>query len=128
MHISKHSAHLLSCLIIFSAWLLMVHATAYAKPGDKPELDNAGCLSCHGENQKAIKVTDEEDEEETRLLRAVDHTGFMQGVHGDMNCTDCHRNIVDSRANHKKSELPAPDCAGCHENLWQSYQEKGIAP
>lgn len=127
MHISKCSARLLSCLIIISTCLLAVHTTANAAPGDKPELDNAGCLNCHGDNQKAIKVQDEADAEETRLLRRVDHTGFLKGVHGDMNCTDCHRNIVDSRANHKKSELPDPDCAGCHENLWQSYQEKGVA-
>lgn len=128
MHISKHSARLLSCLIILSTCLLVVPATAYANPGDKPELDNAGCLNCHGADQKAIKVPDAEDAEETRLLRSVDHPGFLKGVHGDMNCTDCHRNIVDSRANHKKSELPDPNCAGCHENLWQSYQEKGVTP
>lgn len=128
MHISKHSARLLPCLIIFSTWLLAAQATAYAGPDIKPELDNAGCLNCHGDNQKPIKVPDEEDEEETRLLRQVDHTGFLKGVHGDMNCVDCHRNIVDSRANHNKSELPDPDCASCHENLWQNYQEKGLAP
>lgn len=128
MHTSKHPVRLLSCLVIFSTWLLAAQATAYAGPGDKPALDNAGCLDCHGDHQKAIEVPDKEDKGKTRLLRQVNDTGFLKGVHGDMNCVDCHRNIVDSQAHHNKSGLPDPDCASCHENLWQTYQEKGIAP
>ncbi|MCO6413601.1 MAG: hypothetical protein J5I92_12760, partial [Thiogranum sp.] len=80
-------------------------------------LDDASCLGCHG-GKEELTVADEEGE--TRPLMAIDEHKYSRGVHSDMACVDCHREIVDSQAAHQKSAEPKPDCVTCHEALWET--------
>lgn len=132
MHISKHQARVLSGLVCLTASLLPMQATALVNPeSNKTEfaqtintLDDASCLSCHENNKQAILVPDEEDVEENRPLLAISHTNYLKGVHGELTCIECHQNIVDSKSEHNKSELPDPDCASCHIDLWENYRKQ----
>jgi len=88
-------------------------------------LDNATCLTCHGADRSKIEVRDENDD--TRTLAPVSHEKFAQGVHAKLQCVACHTDIVDNSAEHKK--LPGatpPDCAGCHQKLWESVEANPV--
>jgi hypothetical protein len=52
---------------------------------------------------------------------------FAQGVHARMRCVDCHQEISDNKSPHRKTGIPKPDCAGCHERLWASLPQQGRA-
>jgi len=103
--------------------------SAFETPQTINILDDASCLSCHADNTQAILVADEKeiesDAEAKRNLRAISHSGFQKSVHGDMSCIGCHQNIVDSKADHNKLDLPDPDCASCHMDLWENYGQQG---
>lgn len=132
MPILKKSTRILLGIICLSAFLFppVVMADSHSESSQTAqmgsELDDAGCLSCHEESEEVIHVPDEADEDEERPLRAIDQSSFQKGVHSDMNCIDCHENIVDSKAEHEKSSKPDPDCANCHLELWEGYKEKEL--
>jgi cytochrome b subunit of formate dehydrogenase len=86
-------------------------------------LDNASCLTCHGDDADEIEVTDADDEE--RLLEAIDPHLFEAGVHAQLDCIACHTYIVDSQEEHQKLE-PAtkPDCATCHTEIWETARQE----
>ncbi|MCB1955009.1 MAG: cytochrome C [Rhodocyclaceae bacterium] len=87
-------------------------------------LDNATCLSCHDKGQPAIEVEDTEGE--TLALPAIDTEKVARGVHARLDCVACHTDIVDARENHDKSaDAVRPDCATCHERLWEEVQKSG---
>ncbi|HJV28574.1 MAG TPA: cytochrome b/b6 domain-containing protein [Aromatoleum sp.] len=94
-------------------------------PSGKAELTVSSCVQCHGADADAIKVPVPDGK--PRALRAVDEAAFRAGVHGRMNCVDCHTNVAD---NSKAHQLTAPlklDCGSCHEALWQAAQKDGTA-
>jgi NAD-dependent SIR2 family protein deacetylase len=41
-----------------------------------------------------------------------------------MQCVECHTNITDNKAPHKKTDTRKVDCAGCHEKLWNDALRK----
>jgi hypothetical protein len=109
-------------------WLCLALASlsgpAQAAPVDAADLSNASCLSCHESKKKKIAVAGTDDE--MRSLAPVHESKFGKSVHAQMQCVDCHVNIVDSKAQHEKAGDGArPDCAGCHTELWQKAQAAG---
>lgn len=89
-------------------------------------LDNASCLGCHEKAKPAIEVPGAEGED--RALGQVDPHRFGAGVHAAVQCVACHTDIVDSQANHaRKAGAERPTCIGCHEGLWQTAQDQGVA-
>ena len=88
------------------------------------KLDNAGCLKCH-DGQKKLEVPGAEDK--MRPLTGIIPDKFGRGVHAKMLCVDCHTNIVDNQAPHKKTTPLKVDCAGCHEKLWETAQKDNTA-
>lgn len=92
---------------------------------DKLENVNPDCLNCHGSNKEAITLLGKDGDK--RKLLPVDPRKFSKGVHSDMLCTDCHKEITDNQANHKKSaSAKKPDCAGCHEAIWENVKKEGL--
>lgn len=89
---------------------------------DASALTNEGCLTCHGPKKK-IEVPTEDGK--TRALGAVDHVAFGAGMHAKMQCVACHTNIVDSQAQHQLGPQAKPDCAGCHEALFEQAKKEG---
>ncbi len=88
------------------------------KSGDA--LDNAACLQCH-DGKKKLELPGATGHK--RPLTEVDPAKFGQGVHARLRCIDCHREISDNAAPHKKAGVPKPDCAECHAKLWDTAQK-----
>jgi cytochrome b subunit of formate dehydrogenase len=89
-------------------------------------LDDASCLACHGADQKQIKVPVPDEEGEMRPMLMLDQNKLVKGVHGEMTCITCHTNIVDNKAPHEKTDAPNPDCATCHEQLWETVKQQDL--
>jgi cytochrome b subunit of formate dehydrogenase len=89
---------------------------------ESPRPDNATCLECH-DGTKKIEVKAGEDDK--RTLSAVKPEKFGGGVHATMQCVDCHTNIVDNKAPHKKTDKPVATCVQCHETLLQQAKLDG---
>ncbi|MDT3737134.1 MAG: cytochrome C [Denitratisoma sp.] len=102
------------------AFLLAAPALA-----DAARLDNAGCLECHDSSKKKIEVPGKDDEK--RTLAHINAGKFGKGIHADMQCVACHKEITDSKANHAKAKGIKPaNCVDCHQALWEAArQEKG---
>ena len=62
-----------------------------------------------------------------RPLLAIPPDKFGQGVHARMRCVDCHTDITDNQAPHKKAGAKAVGCAECHERLWTEAQQGNTA-
>ena len=128
-----------SCLRSALGTVLMLVAMgvgATTQPGDTTaaakapaKLSKESCLSCHENKHAKIKVPIVIDgEEDERDLRQVDPRKFAKSVHSSLQCTDCHKNIVDSQKNHKlDAKAPKADCISCHTDLWAKAQQEGKA-
>jgi predicted CXXCH cytochrome family protein len=109
---------------IATAWLAAAaHAapTGYVAP-TAPSESSLQCLSCH-DGSKTLKVTMPDGKK--RTLHAVGREGMAHGVHANMQCSSCHKDVVDNEAPHKKTGAAAPDCVGCHQSLLEDAKKKG---
>ncbi len=102
---------------------------AWLSPGaalaEAARLDNAGCLSCHDSSKKKIEVPGKDDEK--RTLAHVNAGKFGKGIHGDLQCVACHKDITDSKANHvKAADIKPANCVTCHEALWETAKEEKL--
>ena len=126
--LSRHG-RIAACLALASVWLVLLaigtDAAAQTAPAGAA-LDNATCLSCHGAN--APKIEGRNAAGGARGLRPVPTGEFRESVHATMRCVTCHLNIRDNAENgsHARSaEYKRPDCAGCHEQLWEQTVRRG---
>ena len=88
-------------------------------------LDDATCLGCHAEGQPLLEVPAEDDA--MRALLAIQPTSYIKGVHGDMSCVACHGDITGVQIPHQYSGTAKPACASCHEDLWKTINQQGLA-
>ena len=95
---------------------------AGAHPAATP--DDATCLNCHDGSRELTTLPDEDGD--TRPLKAIDPERYARSVHGENTCVNCHREIVDSTAPHTIADLPRPDCATCHEALWDEVKKQDL--
>ncbi len=86
-------------------------------------LDDATCLACHGKTQQR-EAPDKGGK--MRLLPAIDKDRFIRGVHGDLTCVDCHREISDSSIPHQKGRVAKPECVTCHLELWETAKRQNL--
>jgi cytochrome b subunit of formate dehydrogenase len=90
------------------------------------KLDNASCLSCHDGKKGALEETTAAGK---RALKPVDPDRYVKGVHGGMQCTDCHMEIADAKAPHQKTAgQKIVECSKCHEDIARRAQAEGRAP
>ncbi len=93
-----------------------------AKPG---KLDKATCMTCHDGRKGKLEVPAKDGEK--RVLAAIDTAKYYRGMHGEMQCVDCHKEITDSVAQHKANpEIAKPNCVTCHEALWATVQKDNL--
>lgn len=125
-----HTNHLTRWLITAAFCLTGALATLPAQAVDGPPaahaatiLDNAHCESCHSPKDHKINVPAADGEQ--RALVPVDAAKFGQSVHAKMACVACHTNIADNSAPHRKSTAAPPDCASCHQALWDKAKQDG---
>lgn len=115
--------------IRFAAALLCLVASlsgaTYAADNAKA-LNNESCLSCHGGSSGKLEVAGADGEK--RALYTVIAGAFAKGVHGDMECVNCHLEINDSKANHQKTPGETrPDCVQCHQKLHDNAGQEKVA-
>src|SRR5512143_4052264 len=77
------------------------------------KLKNADCLDCH---------TDPANKRSTGSQKAplslFPTDSFAKSVHSSLDCIDCHDGIKEMV--HDKN-VPAPNCAGCHDKEQADY-------
>ncbi|MRW86686.1 cytochrome C [Pseudoduganella sp. FT26W] len=115
---------ILGAVFCLAGALSSVPATAADSP---PASGDAACLACH-DAKKTIKVSNEDGDE--RALRGVDPAKHGASVHRGLSCVSCHSDLTvtgDAKAPHKKNGQAAPDCATCHQRLWDEAQKNGSA-
>ena len=50
---------------------------------------------------------------------------FGKGIHGEMQCVACHKEITDSKANHAKAkDIKPANCVDCHQALWETARQQ----
>jgi cytochrome b subunit of formate dehydrogenase len=93
----------------FLVWLLCLGlgAAAAAEP-----FKSSDCLDCHLDPGTTRKV----DGKVVPLLFPTN--SFRASVHSQLDCVDCHEGIKDLV---HPSQLPAPNCGGCHEKEAKQY-------
>jgi cytochrome b subunit of formate dehydrogenase/nitrate/TMAO reductase-like tetraheme cytochrome c subunit len=92
-------------------------------------LENATCLNCHEAKKSKIEKKDAAGGK-PRALRAVPSDQFRDSVHATMQCVTCHSDIRDAaeKGSHvKNAQAKKPDCASCHEELWEQTVKRGRA-
>ena len=114
--------HVVSLGAIAMAAFSLGSTTAAAAPA---QLSNDQCLVCHGVTAKKIEV--EGLDGEPRAMGAYDPAKYVKGVHGKMQCVDCHGNIVDNKAPHQKTAESTVECAACHRDLYEKAKADGSA-
>jgi len=72
------------------------------------------CLMCHEDPDLAT----ERDGREVSLY--VDLDKFRGSVHGEMECVDCHQDLVDTDFPHKENP-DLVDCSLCHDDVAEIY-------
>ena len=86
-------------------------------------LDNATCLACHDGKRGKLEVPGADGE--NRALHEIVPDKYGKSVHAKMECVTCHTNITDNVSPHQKSAAKAPDCAQCHQALWDKAKQAG---
>ena len=86
-------------------------------------LDNTTCLTCHDGKQGKLEVPGADGE--NRALHEIVPDKYGKSVHARMECVACHTNITDNVSPHRKSAAKAPDCAQCHQALWDKAKQTG---
>ena len=109
-------------------WQPEAMAASSTQSHDTKSLHQSGCIDCHDGSKKIIveNPSAEEDEDQTRPLLNIPKDKYIKGVHGDMSCIDCHKEITDSKASHAKSDTPKPNCISCHEALWETAKQQDL--
>jgi len=100
-------------------------ATKAAPAAAPPSLDNASCQTCHDGKKGKLEAPGADGDK--RELHAISADKYGKSVHAKMQCVACHLNITDSVSPHKKSTTPTPDCAQCHQTLWDKAEQTGTA-
>ena len=123
---AKRIVRAAACVAVGLAFGQAVAAGTVGQAGADPAaaLDDATCLNCHDGRKELTTLPDEDGE--TRPLKAINPEGFGKGVHGEMTCVTCHREIVDRTAPHAMTDVPRPDCATCHEALWEEARKQDL--
>ncbi|MGD2076202.1 MAG: cytochrome c3 family protein [Gammaproteobacteria bacterium] len=117
----------LCCLATGALWprgaAAATQATEPATAAGGVEVDDATCLACH-DGSRHLEVATEDGEK--RTLKGIKNDRFERSVHGDMACVDCHTEITDIGVPHVIDSTREPDCATCHEKLWETAEEQGF--
>ncbi len=120
MNLKKLPVAVTTVLFIGAALVWQAQARA-----ETAKLDNASCLTCHDGKKGKLEVPAKDGEK--RALAAVELIKYAKSTHGEMQCIDCHKEITDAVASHKKNAAVAkPNCVTCHEALWEAVQKENL--
>lgn len=116
-----------------TVWFMaVVICTAASLSGGASAADNASglgnktCLSCHDGKNGKLEVPGTDGDK--RALYTVEPGAFAKSVHAGMECVNCHLEINDGAANHKKTlGEKRPDCVQCHQKLNDAAAQEKVA-
>jgi cytochrome b subunit of formate dehydrogenase len=109
--------------VVACAWAACAaQAVSAAQPG--AEKSAPDCISCHDGSRKIEVPTAGGG---TRTLKPIPRDRLAAGAHAKLSCADCHGDVVDNVTPHKRTGQPKPDCAGCHQTLWDQAVQDGKA-
>lgn len=121
--VSRLKAWALTALICV-AGLSAAPAMADEHKSASGKLDNATCQTCHDGKKGKLEVKN--DEGKARALHAVENDKYGKSVHAKMQCVTCHTEIIDAKEKHQiNTKAKKPDCASCHEALWDKTKKEG---
>lgn len=93
----------------------LVAGVVYLLPApDVMAQSNDDCMICHEDEE----LTRERDGREISLM--IDLDKFIGSVHGEMDCIDCHGDLMDAEFPHDE-ELEPVDCSMCHDEIAEMY-------
>lgn len=122
MRTSQFAKWFTAVALCMAGILTTLPATAASAPASQT-LDNATCQSCHDGNKGDLEVPGADGEK--RPLHNIDPDKYGRSVHARMECVACHTDITDNVSPHQKSGAKAPDCAQCHQALWDKVKLAG---
>ena len=112
------------------ACLALPGTNAHAQAQAAPALDNATCLTCHDGKKGKLEVATPGGK--PKALHAIPPDKYGKSVHARMECVTCHTDIKDNaekgnvHARDPAQPLKKVDCAGCHQELWEQTQKRGM--
>jgi cytochrome b subunit of formate dehydrogenase len=105
--------------------LLLAAAFIWPLGAGAAKLDNGACLACHDGFKGKLELPLANGEK--RPLADIEPTRYAKSVHGDMACTDCHKEITDTTAQHKiDAAVVKPNCVTCHQALWEAVKKENL--
>ncbi|HAL36619.1 MAG TPA: cytochrome C [Polaromonas sp.] len=125
MHTSQFAKWVTAAVFCLSGALTALPAMAADIEKNVPaaqKLDNATCQTCHDVKKSKIEMSGPDGKKHS--LHAIGSDKYGKSVHAKMECVACHTDIVDSGP-HQRSTVKAPDCAQCHEALWDEAKKAG---
>jgi len=114
----------MAAAVSLSGALATLPATAATKEVVAPvvqKLDNATCQTCHDGKKGKLEMPGLGGEKHD--LHVISPDKYSKSVHAKLECVACHTDIVDSTSQHKRSSAKAPDCATCHQALWEQAKK-----
>ena len=97
--------------------VLLLAATAASEASDATnavaKLANSDCLDCHSDPTTTRVVNGK-----NVPLPVFPTNNFARSVHAMLDCTDCHAGVKELV---HASNLPPPDCSGCHDQEAKDY-------
>ena len=96
--------------------LLLAAATASAASAATnvvAKIENSDCLACHTDPTTTGMVKGQ-----SVPLAVFPTNSFARSIHAILDCTDCHTGVKELV---HPSNLPPPDCSGCHDKEAKDY-------
>jgi len=84
-------------------------------------LTTSDCFDCHSDED----LTKTGAGVEVSLF--IDETVFNQSIHGDMDCTDCHEDLMDAEDEHDEVLEPV-QCGNCHDDFMEAMEQGVHSP
>ena len=103
---------------------------AFAAEATELSEDDAACMECHDNAKKPI--ADKIFEDGTKLPLRVSTKGYLESVHKENNCTDCHDDLDEDT--HGKEKTPMKNrrelrkamqgvCRDCHKKMFKEFDD-----
>ena len=76
------------------------------------------CFDCHSDDALTKEVRGGE------ISLFVEEEVYGKSIHGDLDCTDCHEDLLDVQGEHEKI-LAAVECGNCHDDVAEELETGG---
>ena len=118
-------------ITVFAALVLSIMApTAFAAEATELSEDDAACMECHDKDAKGD--ISKQFEDGTRLSMRVSTKLYLQSMHKENNCTDCHADLDEDT--HGKVKTPMKSrralrqtmqeaCRDCHKKMFKEFDD-----